>query len=176
VSLPPWHEQAITQGGDRAAFGCGVAALDIFLKKYARQSHERGGAKTFLAVEDANPSSILGFYSLNPGCLAYDRVPLSVSGKLGRHEVPVFRLARLAVDQRWHGQGLGGLLLLAAGRRCLRVAAEVGGVALWIDAKTEKAANWYKSYGAIPLLDSPLTLIIPLSTIANALAEAPQTQ
>lgn len=68
------------------------------------------------------------------------------------------------------GQGLGGQLLLAAGRRCLRVAAEVGGVALLIDAKDERAAEWYAGYGAAPLLDAPLSLVLPLTSVERALA------
>jgi len=43
--------------------------------------------------------------------------------------------------------------LLAAGARALSVAAEVGGVALAIDAKNERAAIWYERFGAIRLLD-----------------------
>jgi len=70
------------------------------------------------------------------------------------------------------GQGLGGQLLLAAGRRCLLAAAEVGGVVMVIDAKNEKVAGWYASYGAVPLLDAPLSLLLPLSTIEAALKKA----
>ena len=83
-----------------------------------------------------------------------------------------FRLARLAVDLRFQGRGLGGQLLLAAGRRCLRAAAEVGGVALLIDAKNESVAMWYASYGAMPLLDAPLSLLLPLATIQKVLNAA----
>lgn len=84
----------------------------------------------------------------------------------------MFRLGRLAVDLRQQRQGLGGQLLLAAGRRCLRVANEVGGVALLIDAKNARVADWYASYGEVPLLDTPLSLLIPLSTISAALESA----
>ncbi|MDZ4686102.1 MAG: hypothetical protein SH850_13625, partial [Planctomycetaceae bacterium] len=66
----------------------------------------------------------------------------------------------------------GGQLLLAAGRRCLWAAAEVGGVALLIDAKSPRAAEWYASYGAVPLHDAPLTLILPLATVRTALVAA----
>ena len=62
--------------------------------------------------------------------------------------------------------------LLAAGRRCLSAAAEVGGVVLVIDAKNEKVARWYARYGALPLLDAPLTLVLPLATIEAALKKA----
>jgi GNAT superfamily N-acetyltransferase len=88
---------------------------------------------------------------------------------LAKHEVPGFRLARVAVDLRWQRQGLGGQLLGAAARRCLRAAAEVGGVVLIIDAKDERAARWYAGYGAIPLADKPLTLVMSLVTFAAEL-------
>ncbi|MFZ0319910.1 MAG: hypothetical protein WAL56_12360 [Candidatus Sulfotelmatobacter sp.] len=44
-------------------------------------------------------------------------------------------------------------------------AAEVGGVVLVIDAKHEWVARWYASYGAVPLLDAPFTLMLPLATV-----------
>lgn len=62
-------------------------------------------------------------------------------------------------------------MLLAAGRRCLMAASVVGGTVLIIDAKNDRAAAWYASYGAIPLLDTPLTLVLPLLTIERLLTE-----
>jgi GNAT superfamily N-acetyltransferase len=97
---------------------------------------------------------------------------LNVRRRLVRYDVAGFRLARLAVDRKMQGQGLGGQFLLAAGRRCLLASAEVGGVALLIDAKNQKAAAWYAGYGAVPLADAPLTLLLPLTTIAAALKAA----
>lgn len=163
-----WHEEAIERRHPRDAFDCGEEALNVFLRQHARQSHERGGSKTFLAIDDAT-GKVLGYYSIAPASLIYDRVPSSMTRGLGRHEVPVFRLARLAVDRSVQGQGLGGQLLLAAGSRCLQAAVEVGGVALLIDAKNERVAAWYSNYGAVPLLDAPLALVLPLATIQAAL-------
>lgn len=169
MSIPSWHEESIATGHDRAAFDCGEPALNEFLRRYARQSHDLGGAKTFVAVENGNTSRILGFYTVSPGSLLYARTPATVRRGLGRHDVPVFRLARLAVDLTFQGKGLGGQLLLAAGRRCLQVSAEVGGVALLIDAKDDAAARWYEQFGAIRLEDAALSLLLPLATIAAAL-------
>ena len=99
-------------------------------------------------------------------------MPEAARKGLGRYEVPVFRLARLAVDRAVQGRGLGGQLLMAAGERCLAVAVEVGGVALAIDAKDDRAAAWYASFGALRLLDSPRQLVLPLTTIAAAVLAA----
>ena len=46
---------------------------------------------------------------------------------------------------------------------------DVGGVLLVIDAKGDRAAQWYAGYGAEPLQDAPLTLVMPLATFAGDL-------
>jgi GNAT superfamily N-acetyltransferase len=172
MSFPAWHEEPISKKHDRGAFDCGEPALNEFLQRHARKNHDLGGAKTFLAIGDADNNAILGFYSLSPASVEYARTAEIVRRGLARHDVPVFRLARLAVDRKVQGQGLGGQLLLTAGRRCLLAAAEVGGVALLIDAKNEKVAGWYAGYGAVPLADAPLSLLLPLATIQAALKAA----
>ena len=169
--LPIWHEEPIGKQHDRGAFDCGDKALNQFLKRHARQSHEKGGAKTYLAVSENN-EKVLGYYSLSPASIAYERAPEVIKRGLARHDVPVFRLGRLAIELSVQRQGLGGQLLLAAGRRCLLVAAQAGGVALLIDARNERVAEWYDNYGAVPLLDAHLSLLLPFKTIHVALVTA----
>jgi len=172
MNLPDWREAPISKAHDRDAFDCGEPGLNDFLRRHARQSHEKGGAKTFIAVPVDDNKHVLGFYSLSPASVDYARVPALAKKGLARYDVPVFRLERLAVDRTMPGHGLGGQLLLSAGRRCIHAAAEVGGVALLIDAKNARAASWYESYGALPLLDAPQSLVLPLTTIAAALTAA----
>jgi GNAT superfamily N-acetyltransferase len=168
-----WIEAAIGKSHDRKAFDCGDAALNDYLVRFARQNHDSGGAKTFLACDPANRDRILGFYTLSPASIDYARTPSLVRRKLGKYEVPAFRLGRLAVDQTCQGVGLGGQLLIAAGARCIAAAELVGGVALVIDAKSPRAAAWYAGFGAIALDDAPLTLMLPLATLANASTPKP---
>lgn len=172
MMLLAWHEEPIARHHDRTAFNCGDDALNQFLRRHARQSHEKGGAKTYLAVSDSDNKKVLGYYSLSPASIAYERAPAIIKRGLARYEVPVFRLGRLAVDSSVQGKGLGGQLLLAAGHRCLLVATQAGGVALLIDARNERVAQWYTSYGAVPLLDAPLTLLLPFEMIHAALSAA----
>nr|WP_251134180.1 GNAT family N-acetyltransferase [Rhodomicrobium sp. Az07] len=165
-----WREEPIGRSHDRKAFDCGVPELNEYLRRHARQNHEGGGSKTFVAVAPAAPETILGYYSISPASIAFAKVPTALTKGLGRYEVAVYRLARLAVALPMQGQRLGGDLLLAAGARALAVAAQVGGVALAIDAKDEKAAHWYERFGAMPLLDSSLlSLILPFQSIIEAL-------
>jgi GNAT superfamily N-acetyltransferase len=173
MSLPDWRERPIDKQHDRKSFDCGSEALNRFLREQARQSHARGGAKTFVAT-DAVERAVFGFYTLAPAEIGFDQVPETLRQGLGKYPIGGFRLARLAVDKRHHGNGLGGQLLLAAGRRCLRVASEIGGTLLFIDAKDARAAEWYVHYGAIPLRDGDkLALVMALATIADALKAKP---
>lgn len=165
-----WREEAIARHHDRNGFDCGSAELNDYLRKYARQNHETGGAKTFIAVPPDEPARVLGYYSISPGAIEFARVPARLTKKLGRYEVPVFRLGRLGISRSLQGQGLGAELLLAAGVRALSVASQIGGVALAIDAKDDRAAGWYERFGAVRLLDDPLKLILPLAVIAEAIA------
>jgi GNAT superfamily N-acetyltransferase len=167
-----WREEAISRRHDRRNFDCGSSELNDYLRRYARQNHQSGGAKTFVAVSPGDVARILGYYTISPGAIEFAKVPTAVGRGLGKYEVPVFRLARLAVNLANQGAGLGGELLLAAGRRALSVASEVGGVALAIDAKSERAAQWYERFGAVRLLDDTLKLLLPLKTIADALTSA----
>ena len=169
MTLPSWREEPIAKKHDRASFDCGAPALNEFLRHHARQNHDKGAAKTFLAVSELDGKTVLGFYSLCPASLEYSRAPEVIRKGFARHDLPVFRLARLAVNRPAQGHGLGGQLILTAGRRCLLAATEVGGVALLIDAKNERAAKWYSSFGAVPLADAPLSLLLPFATIQDAL-------
>ena len=172
MGLPTWHEEPISKQHDRQGFDCGNADLNAFLKRYARQSHERGAAKSFLAIDDSDGKRILGYYSLSPASISSSRSPEIVRKGLGSHDIGAFRLGRLATHIEMQGRGLGGQLILAAGRRCLRVATEVGGTVMLIDAKNDRVATWYESFGALRLLDAPLSLVLPLSVVADALKAA----
>lgn len=167
--LPAWHEEAIAKSHDRKRFDCGDAGMNTFLQRFARQGHEQNAVKTFCAIADDGSGRILGFYSLAPASIEHDAMPPSMTKGLARHKVPGFLLARLAVDKSVEGRGLGGQLLLAAALRCIRVTEDVGGLLMIIEAKTDRAAQWYASYGAEPLMDRPLTLVVPLATFAAAL-------
>ena len=164
-----WNEAPIGKAHDRAAFDCGDADLNLYVQKFARQNHESGGAKCFVVAPLDIPTRVLGFYTLSPASLDYTRTPALAKKGLARYDVPVFRLGRLAVDKTVQDRGLGGAILLRAAQRCIRVADDVGGVALLIDAKSARAANWYQSYGALALEDAPLSLVLPLAVAADAI-------
>ena len=89
----------------------------------------------------------------------------STCKKLPRYPtVPAIRMGRLAVDQAFKGQGLGGALLADA--RAAR--SGIAAFALMVDAKNEAAAAFYRHHGIIALPDSSLSLFLPLATIQRS--------
>ena len=164
-----WNEAPIGKQHDRTAFDCGDSHLNLYLQRYARQNHESGGAKCFVAAPTDAPARVLGFYTLSPASLEYSRTPALAKKGLARYDVPVFRLGRRAIDKTVQSRGLGGALLLRAADRCIRVAEDVGGAALLIDAKNDRAARWYESYCALGPDDAPLSLVLPLAVAADAI-------
>ncbi|GHT90677.1 hypothetical protein AGMMS49545_04860 [Betaproteobacteria bacterium] len=114
MTLPRWHEEPITKQHNRKDFDCGQAELDRFLHNFARQSHERYGAKTFLAIDDLDGKTVYGYYSLSPASIAYARTPALARRGLGHYDIGGFRLVWLAVRTDLQGRGFGGQLLLAA--------------------------------------------------------------
>jgi predicted N-acetyltransferase YhbS len=172
MTLPAWHEEPIAKKHDRKAFDCGREELNRFLQQHARQTHEQGASKTYVGVDDVDGKTVYGYYTLSPAQVDFYRVPEVARLNLGRHDVGGFRLARLAVSKSLQGQGLGGQLLVAAARRCMRASQEVGGTAMIIDAKDEEVARWYVSYGAVPLNDAPLSLLLPYGLLMAALRKA----
>ena len=72
-------------------------------------------------------------------------------------------MGRLAVDETFKGQGLGGALLADALDRAAR--SEIAAYALIVDAKDSVAAAFYRYHDFIALPDSPNTLFLPLSAV-----------
>ncbi|TPK99711.1 GNAT family N-acetyltransferase [Mesorhizobium sp. B2-4-12] len=169
MTLPPWHEEPIAKGHDRTSFDCGDTQMNDFLRRFARQSHDQNAAKTFCAIDDTASERIFGFHTIAPSAVAHETVPETMTKGLARHEVSGFKLARLATDRTVAGHELGGQLLAAAALRCLRLAGEGGGILLIIDAKNERAARWYASYGAERVQGRELILVMPLATFASDL-------
>jgi hypothetical protein len=101
-----WDEAPIAKRHDRAAFDCGDPDLNLYLQKFARQNHESGGAKCFIAAPSDGPTRILGFYTLSPASIEYSRAPALAKKGLARYDVPMFRLGRLAVDKTAQGRAL----------------------------------------------------------------------
>jgi GNAT superfamily N-acetyltransferase len=151
-------------GHEVKAFDCGNNDLNIFLQTTAGQHQRKFISKTYVLVDDEVPTQVMGFYTLAVRRMVAKDLPPIIAKKLPR-EVPGFSLARLAVRDDLKGQGHGEYLLYHALDRAARVANEIGGYALFVDAKDETAAAFYRRYGFTAFPDSPLVLCLPFANM-----------
>ena len=123
--------------------------LDRFFSQYAGQNQFRHHiGTTYVAVDDAG--EIAGFATVAASEVSPEAMPPSKLKRLPRYPVPVLRLARLAVDVTFKGQGVGSLLLRAVFALAVRMADEVGCVGVVVDAKPEAVA-FYEKLGLVAL-------------------------
>ncbi len=162
MSSPPFKLAPLDSTHDRASFNCTSEPLNRYLREQANQDMRRRVAACFVALTD--PQRIAAYYTLGSASLLLTDLPSHISKKLPRYPtVPAVRMGRLAVDQAFKGQGLGGALLADALTRAAR--SEIAAFALMVDAKDQGAASFYQHHGFIALPDSPLTLFLPLASI-----------
>jgi GNAT superfamily N-acetyltransferase len=152
---------------DRDGFDCGIGALNEFLRRTARQHIEKGLSVTSVLVSDSQPDRILGYYTLVFVEVEPAQLPSLVAKPLPAHRVPAIKLARLAVATSEQGKGVGAALLAEAMRDAVSATNRAGGIALFVDAKDDRAAAFYRRYGFTPLPDLPLQLMMPIKQVAQ---------
>ncbi len=167
--MADWIIEPFGSHHDRTAFSCGRPSLDDFLRAYASQYEKRRLGKIFVAVPalktEEEHGRVIGYYTLAAGAVAFERLPAQANRKLPKPPVPVVLLARLAVDSKAQGKGLGERLLLGALQRSLDLSNGLGVYAVEVVALDEVAAAFYRKYGFASLLDNPLHLYLPITTI-----------
>ena len=90
---------------DVTRFHCGTPVLDTWLQTTARQHQRHGASRTFVLVDEADPTEIIGYFSLAIRSMTpREAIPVAMMKKLPSN-VPGFTLARLAVAQRHQRRG-----------------------------------------------------------------------
>lgn len=149
---------------DRAAFSCGVPALDHYLRKQAGQDVRRRVAAAFVATPDGK--TIAGYYTLSQHSVDLGAMPEEFAAKLPKYPlVPATLIGRLAVSVSFRGQGVGELLLMDALHRCLGGSRHVASAAVIVDAKDENVAAFYAKYGFLELPKVARRLFLPMATV-----------
>jgi ribosomal protein S18 acetylase RimI-like enzyme len=154
----------LTGSHDRQAFDCGRDALNTWLREVASQHQKKGLSKTFVAVQEDQPSRICAYYALTLAEMDGQHVPDPWRKKMPRR-APGVRLGRLAVDMRYQGKGLGSLLLVDALTRAHRIYEQAGGIGLFVDAIDKQAAAFYRHYGFTSAPDQALLMFLQVQTL-----------
>ena len=161
-----WRIEPITQHHLRESFECGVAELDEFIRRYARQSERMGLARTFVATTGTVPR-VLDYFTLRSGSVEFANLPPDETKRFPRYPVPVVHLARLAVDRSAQAQGLGERLLYTAFSKAYEASKEIAVYAVEVIAIDGQIRNFYLKYGFRPLVHDELHLYLPIKTLAK---------
>lgn len=128
-------------------FDCGKEPLTSWLKKYALQSQAGQHTKTMVIAEG---KAVIGYYSYSVISVDHsDSTPERVKKGFAKHPIPVFLIARLALDERHQGKGIGSRLLRHALKGAASIAASGDGVpirAVIVDAIDDEARAFYSGW------------------------------
>ncbi len=165
----------LERGDNRTGFRSGNVDLDRFFLRYAGQNQFRHHiGTTYVAVDHSG--FVAGFATVTASEIAPVALPVSRPKRLPRYPVPVLRLARLAVDERAKGQGVGGLLVRSVLVLTQRMASEIGCVGILVDAKPQ-SVSFYTKLGFLPLESvagklgdrpEPLPMFLELAQVPDA--------
>ncbi|MEO1245535.1 MAG: GNAT family N-acetyltransferase [Pseudomonadota bacterium] len=159
---------------DRTAFRSGNIDLDRFFQRYAGQNQFRHHiGTTYVAVRE---DRIAGFATVSSGEIVTEKLSKSLRKRLPDYPLPILRLARLAVDEKFQGYGIGRLLLRAMLELALEMRDRVGCIGVVVDAKPD-AVTFYSSLGFKPIglvsgalgdRPEPIAMFLPIGPIAAA--------
>lgn len=142
---------------DRDRFDCGKPELNEWLRTQSGQQERLNNTRTFLAIDD---DEIVGYYATATYRLELDEVATAYGAGKRRYPVPAVLLARLAVDGRRQGQGVGARLLVHALTEIARASESVGFEVVVVHAIDQEAVTFYARYGFQQFADEPLHLFI----------------
>jgi len=125
------------------AFECRSSEQTLWLRRYARQSAAVGTTRVFVVTEVGSPD-VVACYGWCMAQLHPTEAPLRLRKGGGRYPQPVALLARLGVDARHEGRGLGAGLLQDVFYRVVALAEEIGCRALLVHAESDHARDFYR--------------------------------
>lgn len=149
-------------------FDCGREELNRFLKKFALTSQQANSAQTYVTTRS---EVVVGYYSLAVGAVERQAAPERVTKGLARHLIPVMILARLAVDVREQGHGIGKALLKDALIRTAQAANIAGIRALFVAAKDDEARAFYEHFSFDPSPVDPYHLFLIMKDLKGLLRQ-----
>ncbi|MEI6615266.1 MAG: N-acetyltransferase [Cyanobium sp. ELA507] len=156
-------------------FRCRSEAQTAWLVEVARQAHGTGTTRVFVVTE-VDQLQVVAYYAWCMASVAIADLPERLRRGAGRYPQPIALLARLGVDQRHEGQGLGAALLLEVITRVASLneaslSEAIGWRGLLVHAESEQARSFYEHL--IPEFErsptDPLHLLLLLKDIRRTL-------
>lgn len=164
--MSDWVSQRLSERHDLAQLDCGHDQLDQWLLDEALRAQAAGIAHTTVWTRP-DDFVVVAFHAIAPTQFMRTDLP-SRSLSAGYSTIPGYLIARLALTQALHGQGLGTQLLLDALERIVAAAMNAGGRLIAVDAIDDAAHRFYRRHDFQPIQDSR-RLVMKIATARAAL-------
>ena len=154
----------LTHEDERKRFQSGNTEIDDWFHQFAWQNHSAGNARVFVTTQEPET---LGFYALATGAVERSTLPDALKPRRRPNPCPILLLARLAVDQRAQGRGIGAALLKDALLRAYKLSNDVGFAALLVHCADDRAREFYlhQSSQFVPCPGADNHLMLPLRAL-----------
>ena len=149
----------------RAGFESGNRDLDQWFHDHALNAIGQG-TRTFVVLEGADV--VVGYFAIAPHVIERDATPAKI-GRGSPRQIPAILLAKLALAEHLHKQGLVSELLVVALRTIVEAGRKAGGKLVVVDAIDEAAAAFYRHHDFVPIPRNAHRLVMKISTAARAL-------
>ena len=123
-------------------FQCRSSEQTLWLQRHAKQSAAANSTTVFVVTE-SNSANVATYYAWRMAEVGLSDAPPRITRGVGRYPQPVALLARLGVDERHEGHGLGAGMLRDAVSRMVLIGHEIGCRGLLIHAENDDARNFY---------------------------------
>jgi GNAT superfamily N-acetyltransferase len=155
----------LTDHHQLGAFNSGVATLDEWLRRRARANQVSGASRSFVICAG---DIVVGYYALASGAVSTTAAPSRFRRNMPE-PIPVAILGRLAVDQGWHGRGMGRALFRDSALRVMQASEAIGIRGMLVHAISDQAKAFYLALGLSESPLEPMTLMITLADLRATL-------
>jgi GNAT superfamily N-acetyltransferase len=151
---------------DLSDFDSGNDELDGWLRRHALAAQRMDSARTFVITRNGR---VAGYLSLTMGSVLRAEAPAKLVRGLPAYPVGMVLLARLAVDRREQGRGLGALLLAEALRKAVAAGEAAAARLVIVDAIDDDAVRFYERFGFVAAPEHPRWLYRRMKDIHSSL-------
>jgi predicted N-acetyltransferase YhbS len=137
--------ERLNEAHDLSGFACGVKPLDDWLRLHALENQRRDLSRSFVLIDDADV--VIGYYALTMGGVVKDELPRRLGRGLPGYQIGMVLLARLAVDARRQGEGLGRDLMIDAIAHAAAAGQHAAARLIAVDPIDESARRFYRRFG-----------------------------
>ncbi|MBP2330819.1 GNAT superfamily N-acetyltransferase [Kibdelosporangium banguiense] len=163
-----YHSTSLTDDHNTDSFDCGVESLNNWLRSDAMRAQRADTARTYVWTERLDTLDVLAYFSFAPTRVAREELTSGQAGGQSGH-IPAYLLARLALDLRLHGQGLGTQVLVDAIGRLVGAAQVSAGRLIVVDAIDDATVAFYSKHNFQPVKITERQLVLKISTARKAM-------